>query len=220
MTKSVIDEEVKNFKISFIELPNLVILTTVSDGSCFFHSVLRAFNTSYITSKSITDRVNLARTFRNALADRLDEIDPVSGKNYYSVLNQGRLSEISEGIKEYTKDGLQKELRSEASVDNIYQELISNALHIDIYIIDGAKKDIFSVGNSFDCYYKGRNSIILYYSGGHYEVIGLKHSNGEIDTIFTPLHPLIQSCRSRLISNIHPPITSPTKYKLRSSSPK
>ncbi len=220
MPKSVIDEEVKNFKISFIELPNLVILTTVSDGSCFFHSVLRAFNTSYITSKSITDRVNLARTFRNALADRLDEIDPITGKNYYSGLNQGRLSEISEGIKEYTKEGLQKELRSESSVDNIYQELISNALHIDIYIIDGIKKDIYSVGSSFDCYYKGRNSIILYYSGGHYEVIGLKHSNGEIDTIFTPLHPLIQSCRSRLISNIHPTITSPTKYKLRSSSPK
>jgi len=220
MPKSIIDEEVKNFKISFIELPNLVILTTISDGSCFFHSVLRAFNTSYITSKSITDRVNLARTFRNALADRLDEIDPITGKNYYSGLNQGRLSEISEGIKEYTKDGLQKELRSEASVDNIYQELISNALHIDIYIIDGAKKDIYSVGSSFDCYYKGRNSIILYYSGGTYEVIGLKHSNGEIDTIFTPLHPLIQSCRSRLISNINPPIASPTKYKLRSSSPK
>lgn len=220
MPKSIIDEEVKNFKISFIELPNLVILTTVSDGSCFFHSVLRAFNTSYITSKSITERVNLARTFRNALADRLEEIDPITGKNYYSGLNQGRLSEISEGIKEYTKEGLQKELRSESSVDNIYQELISNALHIDIYIIDGAKKDIYSVGSSFDCYYKGRNSIILYYSGGHYEVIGLKHSNGEIDTIFTPLHPLIQSCRSRLISNIQTTITSPTKYKLRSSSPK
>jgi hypothetical protein len=220
MPKSIIDEEIKNLKLSFIELSNLVILTTISDGSSFFHSILRAFNTTYIVSKNITERVNLARTFRNALADRLDEIDPISNKNYYSCLNQGRLSEISEGIKEYTKEGLQKELRSESSVDNIYQELISNALHIDIYIIDGVKKEIYNVGNSFDCYYKGRNSVIIYYSGGNYEVVGLKHSNGEIDTIFTPLHPLIQACRSRLISNMHPFITSPPKYKLRSSSPK
>jgi hypothetical protein len=162
----------------------------------------------------------MARTFRNALADLLEEIDPLTGKSYYCGLNNGELEKIAGGVKEYSLSALQRELRSSAPVDNIYQELISNALHIDIYIIDGIKKDIFSVGNSFDCYYKGRNSIILYYSGGHYEVIGLKHSNGEIDTIFTPLHPLIQSCRSRLISNIHPPITSPTKYKLRSSSPK
>jgi hypothetical protein len=135
-------------------------------------------------------------------------------------LNHGKLEEISQGIKEYTKEGLQKELRSEALVDNIYQELISNALHIDIYIIDGLKKDIYSIGNSFDLYYKGRNSIVLYNMPGHYEVIGIKHSNGEVDAIFTPVHPLIQACRSRLISSIHPSVISPPRYKLRSSSPK
>jgi hypothetical protein len=73
-------------------------LPTLGDGNCFFHSVLRAFNTNYIKAKSITDRVNMARTFRNALADLLEEIDPLTGKNYYSGLNNGELEKISGGV--------------------------------------------------------------------------------------------------------------------------
>ena len=118
-------EDVKNLKLLFIDNMNLAVISTIGDGSCFFHSVLRAFNTDYIKAKSITYRVNMARTFRNALADLLEEIDPLTGRNYYSGLNNGELEKISGGVKEYSLAGLQKELRSSASVDNIYQELIS-----------------------------------------------------------------------------------------------
>jgi hypothetical protein len=199
MSKTPILEDIKNLKLTFIDTMNLAVISTIGDGSCFFHSVLRAFNTDYIKAKSITDRVNMARTFRNALADLLEEGDPLTGKNYYAGLNNGELEKISGGVKEYSLAGLQKELRSSASVDNIYQELISNCLNKDIYIIDGVKKDMYHVGSAFPLYYKGRNSILIYYTPGHFEVVGLKHSNGTIDTLFTPEHPLIQACRERLL---------------------
>jgi len=199
MSKSSILEDIKNLKLTFIDTMNLAVISTIGDGSCFFHSVLRAFNTEYTKAKSISDRVNMARTFRNALAELLEEVDPLTGKNYYAGLNNGELEKISGGVKEYSLAGLQKELRSSASVDNIYQELISNCLNKDIYIIDGVKKDMYHVGSAFSLYYKGRNSIIIYYTPGHFEVVGLKHSNGTIDTLFTPEHPLIQSCRERLL---------------------
>lgn len=199
MSKSSILEDIKNLKLTFIDAMNLAVISTIGDGNCFFHSVLRAFNTDYIKAKSISDRVNMARTFRNALAELLEEIDPLTGKNYYAGLNNGELEKISGGVKEYSLAGLQKELRSSASVDNIYQELISNCLNKDIYIIDGIKKDMYHVGSAFPLYYKGRNSIIIYYTPGHFEVVGLKHSNGIVDTLFTPEHPLIQACRERLL---------------------
>jgi hypothetical protein len=199
MSKTPILEDIKNLKLTFIETMNLAVISTIGDGSCFFHSVLRAFNTDYIKAKSISDRVNMARTFRNALADLLEEVDPLTGKNYYAGLNNGELEKISGGVKEYSLAGLQKELRSSASVDNIYQELISNGINKDIYIIDGVKKDMYHVGSAFPLYYKGRNSIIIYYTPGHFEVVGLKHSNGTVDTLFTPEHPLIQACRERLL---------------------
>jgi hypothetical protein len=199
MSKIPILEDIKNLKLTFIDTMNLAVISTIGDGSCFFHSVLRAFNTDYIKAKSITDRVNMARTFRNALADLLEEVDPLTGKNYYAGLNNGELEKISGGVKEYSLAGLQKELRSSASVDNIYQELISNCLNKDIYIIDGVKKDMYHVGSAFPLYYKGRNSILIYYTPGHFEVVGLKHSNGTVDTLFTPEHPLIQACRERLL---------------------
>jgi len=199
MAKSNILEDVRPVKLTFTESSNIVVLPTIGDGNCFFHSVLRAFNTNYIKAKSITDRVNLARTFRNALADLLEEPDPLTGKNYYAGLNNGELERFSGGVKEYTLAALQKELRSSTPVDNIYQELISNSLNKDIYIIDGTKKDMYHVGSAFSLYYKGRNSIIIYYIPGHFEVVGIKHSDGSIDTLFTPEHPLIQSCRERLL---------------------
>ena len=222
MPKSTILEDLRNLKLPFVDVNNMVIISTLEDGNDFFHSILRSYSSDYIKSKNISERVNLARTFRNALAERLDEIDPLTGKNYYSGLNQGKLEEISQGIKEYTKESLQKELRSSLSVDNIYQELISNAFHIDIYIIDGLKKDMYNIGNSFDLYYKGRNSIVIYQTPGHYEVIGVKHSDGSIDTIFTPVHPLIQTCRNRIINNIKLSHISPKGISPKSSkiSPK
>lgn len=202
MPKSNILEETRPLKLSFVDIPNLVIVPTIGDGNCYFHSVLRAFNTSYINAKTTFDRVNLARTFRNALADHLLETDPLTGMDYYSGLCNGNLEEFSKGVKEYSKEYLRKELLSSEPVDNIYQELISNVVNKDIYIIDSETKDIYCTGSNYSLYYKGRNSIVIYYKPGHYEVVGIKRKNGNIDTLFTPEHEFIQICKNRLLDTI------------------
>jgi hypothetical protein len=202
MSQNRIIEDLRPLKLSFTDLNSLVIIPTIGDGNCYFHSILRAFNTSYIGAKTVFDRINLTRTFRNALSDRLTEIDPLTGKDYYSGLNNGRLEEFSQGVKEYSKDALKKELMGSDPVDNIYQELISNAINKDIYIIDGETKDMYNIGTAYTLYYKGRNSIVLYYTPGHFEVVGVKRTNGNIDTIFTPEHKFIEACRERLLSSI------------------
>jgi hypothetical protein len=92
-----------------------------------------------------------------------------------------------------------------------------------IFIIDGNKKDMLNIGDAYDTYFKGRNSVVLYYTHGHYEVVGVKHSDGSVDTIFTPNHPLIQGCREKIIFNIRPNISSPkykTSPKVSKTSPK
>lgn len=202
MPKSNILEDCRPVKLNFTDISNLVIVPTIPDGNCYFHSVLRAFNTSYINAKNALERVNLARTFRNALADRLLETDPLTGDDYYSGLNNGNLEDFARGVKEYSKDSLRRELLSSEPVDIIYQELISNAVNKDIYIIDAETKDMYNTGSAFSLYYKGRNSIIIYYTPGHYEVVGIKRSDGSIDTIFTPEHEFIQICKDRLLNNI------------------
>ena len=196
----VIKEEIKPITLSFTDINNLVKIPTIGDGSCYFHSVLRAFNTDYMKTTAVFDRINLARSFRNNLAIRLSEIDPITGQEYYDGLNNGNLADISKGVKEYSKEYLRKELLSSEPVDNIYQELISNAINKDIYIIDMETMDMYNTGSAYTLYYKGRNSIVIAYSPGHFETIGLKRSDGTINTVFTPEHPLIQACKERLIS--------------------
>ena len=198
MSKIILEDH-RQVKLVFTDIPNLVVLPTIGDGNCFFHAILRAFNRDY-KDKGIGDRVNMARTLRNGLADLMEEIDPLTGKNYYSGLNNGELEKISYGVKEYNLEALQKELRSSSPVDNIYQELVSNLINKDVYIIDGTKKDMYQIGSAFSLYYKGRNSVIIYYIPGHFEVVGIKHSDGSIDTHFTPENPLIQACKERLLS--------------------
>jgi hypothetical protein len=196
----VIKEEIKPITLAFTDINNLVKIPTIGDGSCYFHSVLRAFNTDYMKTTAVFDRINLGRSFRNNLAVRLSEIDPITGQEYYEGLNNGNLSDISKGVKEYSKEYLRRELLSSEPVDNIYQELISNAINKDIYIIDMETLDMYNTGSAYTLYYKGRNSIVIAYSPGHFETVGLRRSDGTINTVFTPEHPLIQACKERLIS--------------------
>lgn len=230
MSKKDIVEELRPLNLSFSnDLYNLVVIPTVADGNCYFHSILRAFNVTYINAKDVFIRINLVRSFRNGLADRLSEIDPVTGEEYYKGLDNGRIAESSKGVLEHSKEYLRKELLSSNAVDIIYQELISNCINKDIYIVDGETNDIYTIGPSYNIYYKGRNSILIYYTSGHFETIGIKRSDGSINTVFTPEHPLIQSCRERLIEEINkikkrgylsPRGLSPKVTTLRGTSPR
>ena len=95
---------------------------------------------------------------------------------------------------------MQKTLDSSEPISNEYNEFISNQLDIDIYIIDGIKRDVYMTGTEDSLIYKNRKSVILLYLPGHYELIGTSNSSdiGIINTFFDPEDRIIQIIRNRM----------------------
>ena len=121
----------------------------------------------------------------------------------YDTLSKGTLREFSENVTDYSLNNMQKELKTNSAVDNVYIELVSNVFDIDIYIFNLTKEDIYLTGTDFNLYYKERNSIFIGYiepfgenSVGHFEVIGLKN-NGNINTFFRHDHSFVKYIRNR-----------------------
>lgn len=183
-------------KIETDKIPyDLVSIPSIGDGSCFFHSVLRAFHRSYIESTRRQQKM-LVRDLRQALALVLGETDPDSGLTYYEKLSRGKLGEISKELKQYTLENFVDYLDSDAWADMSVLELISDQLCLDIYIISSDTGDIYNTGD-YELYYKNRKSIILYnISNVHFETVGL-YVDGEVKTLFDPGSSLIRFLNER-----------------------
>lgn len=187
-----------------IPYANLYRILTPGDGSCYFHSILTASRLNY-NKFSDQNKVLIAKTFREILADKLRSVDS-DGILYYDKMLNGMVKEFAKSVPCYSLEHMQKELRSNDFVDHIYQETISDNLDIDIYIININTGDINypEIDLNLSLLYKNRNSIILAYHGNfmHYDIIGLKSSNDNdiIDTIFPYDHPLINILRQRLVN--------------------
>lgn len=184
-----------------IVIPGIVRIKSPGDGSCLFHSVLRAFNRKY--NESETDqRKKMTRTVRNELAELLNIINPASGKTHYQTMGGGSIAALGLTVPEYSLESLQSLLRSDQSVGSEFMELLAHIFNIDIYIIDILQKDLYMFGVGDSEFHKGRNSIVLGYSqlmsvdDGHYDVIGLNMSNN-IYTLFEPENFFILALKSR-----------------------
>ena len=187
-----------------ILIPGLVMIASPRDGSCLFHSVLRAFNLDYVKSDTVK-RNQLAIRTRHLLANALVSIDPKNGLTYYQTLANGNLAALGREFDDYSLGRLQKMLYSTNSVGNEFIEALSDIFDLDIYIIDTYKKDVYILGNNSELHYKNRRSIVLaytqiqdkHYDDGHYDVIGLNTSKG-LYTLFAPDFFLIRSIKNRI----------------------
>ena len=187
--------------------PGMVRIGTPPDGSCFFHAIASAYFLPYRRG-SIDgvpmDRYAFIRDLRYDLAIKLDEkVDPQNSNSpiHYDLLSRGNLREFAGDIQQYTLESMKRELNSDRSVDNVYNEFISNILEKDIYLLDITTQDIYVTGDDFDILYKGRSSIVTLAIPGHYELVGLQTSTG-IKSLFDADHPFIQSIKSRLREKI------------------
>ena len=184
---------------------NMIRIRTDADGSCFFHAIAKAYFKPYIEGK-INDKIfdrkefvrNLRADFSKILGSKVHPEDKNS-KTYYEILNNGELPQISEQMPEYTLENMQKELNSSSPISNIYNEFISDHLGIDIYILDGIKKDVYMTGTDDRLLYKNRKSVVILYLPGHYELVGLLRNKGEyIETYFSHDSPFILKIRERM----------------------
>ena len=209
MTASGVPEEVFRIevpKIAFSD-PNLYAIKVMGDGSCFFHSVLRAFNLSYINATASSERKRLAILVRHATADSLEEKNHTTGKTEYESMGGGFYKNYNDAVKDvegdrYSLDAMKRELMSSTPVDHAYTEILSNHLNLDIYLISSQTGDIYATGTDIKLYFKDRRSIVILYSPGHYDVIGIKRKSTEqedviFDTLFAPTHEFIAALRKR-----------------------
>jgi hypothetical protein len=205
MALSGISESLRPIQFKGIEYSNLVRIPIIGDGSCFFHAILRSFYRDYIESTQHSVRQYHARNLRYALAEVLDESNPLTGKKYYDELSRGTLSTLaSEGLVSCSLLIMQKELQQDGPVDNLYHELVSNHLNRDVYIINEDIDDVDVGFSDLELLYKGRNSIVLLFRNSHFELLGIAATNsGLIETLFTPSHPLIQQLYDRMLHLIN-----------------
>jgi hypothetical protein len=215
MASSCCDETVMLINLPKLNFTNLTLIKVIPDGSCFFHAVLRAFNISYIRSSSNNERHKYVKKLREALSIALEEIDPSTGLREYDRLGGGSYAEYNKAVSgvtenDYSLEGLQKELLSDRPVDHVYIEMLSNHFNKDIYLINSNTQDVYMTGTDLNLLYRNRDSIVIYYSPGHYDIIGIRRNatetipgicnKGDIifDCLFSYQHLFIQCLRSRM----------------------
>ncbi len=181
----------------------LARVCSIADGNCFFHSVIAAFYIPYRKKKidgKHLDRRKFIAALRYSLAKRLEEKDE-NGIMIYDKLSRGTLREHSKDMPQITLDFMKMELSSNASVDNIYIELVSDEFNKDIYILDERTRNCYVTGMDFDILYKKRDSIILLYNGYHYDLVA-RISGDEATTLFSYKDPLIKRIRRNIRNSI------------------
>lgn len=172
---------------------NMIRIRTDPDGSCMFHAIAKAYFKPYITGKLGDKNFNRKEFVKNLRKD-LSKIL----KTEYSKLSKGELTKISKEMSEYSLANMEKELDSNSPVSNIYNEFISNQLNIDLYILNGIKRDVYMTGTDDKLLYKNRKSIVILYLPGHYELIGIMHPKDNIETYFSPGSPFILKIKQRM----------------------
>lgn len=183
-----------SFKIEGLDY-DFVRIGAIGDGSCMFHSILQAFNKTYINS-STQDKLKITRQFRNDLSEVLDE--EIDGEVCYKKLSRGSLEEFSKFVPETSMKNMKHSLSSNEWGDVRFLEMISNILKLDIYVIWKNTRDLYNLGDS-ELYYKNRDSILILNSGNiHFDTIGLKTENG-IRTLFDKNEPVIKQLLSKLV---------------------
>jgi hypothetical protein len=200
--------ETLNWSSYSFNFPRMCRVGVIADGSCFFHAVAQSYYKVYRRGRLndvVLDRLKFIRQLRLELASKLgdpvDEDDSES-PSHYQIISRGEMESFGEIVPQYSLNSMKAELASDRPVDNAYNEFISDILNKDIYILDVMKKDIYVTGKDLDILYKGRESIVLLYIPGHYELVGIRNNNNDIKTLFSPDHPFIQSIQTRMMELI------------------
>ena len=211
---SLVHEDMMPFYWDSLKIPGLVRKRTPMDGSCFFHAICDSFYDRYKQAKLGNTQLSpgqIVSTLRKELADKLgSKVNPLisNSPTFYDILSRGKLKDFGKDLKTYSLPALQEWLASNRSVDNAFNEFISNLLGKDIYILDYNKKDVYITGDDMDLLYSQRPGIVLLYlqsseqnGVGHYELVG-RVSRGKIITMFDPNDPLILQIQDRMRSKL------------------
>ena len=202
---------------------DLFLISVPGDGSCFFHAVLNAFFIPYRQASEYQQRSKLARQFRKELADYLKSIiEPIEKKRVYDFLCKGSLEAFSKNVPEMSIDNLSRELESGDSTNYVHQEIVSDVVRKDIYVLKAPTSNgkvspyIFDM---MDTLYKNRSSIIIYHESDHYSLVVRRRSEFDLQSSFSPTDPVIMNIKIYIAQSMPSNSILPFSLPLHSTNP-
>ena len=188
--------------IGAITYPNMFrIFTPIENQGSFYHALLNALFKPYRsgTIDGLTvSQFEMVRRLRNDLAYTLTVKDAKKNTTNYQGLANGNIQNLSYNSQEYKLKTMQDNILKNLPGGNIYIEYISDQMNIDIYILDGNRRDVIFSGDNLSRLYKNRKSVVLLYIPGHYELVGIIDEEGRQITTFDPKDRFINVIRRRL----------------------
>lgn len=179
-------------------------IEVVGDGNCWFHGLCMAFFIPYRTQRNngvSVSRISIVKSLRTELSNKLREKTDPGDKNsptIYDTLSRGQLSEWGSIDKEYSLEGMINHLDSDDYCGEEIQEFVSDELNKNIFYIDLRTEDVY-ITSDIDLLYKDRPSVVLFYTGNHYDTCAVRDMGNYISH-FTFDHPFIQFLYNRLKS--------------------
>ena len=162
----------------------LLRLGSISDGSSYLHSTLRAFSSDY-KQLPIPDRYGYIIQLRKELAENYTmQLHNSVGNGYYS----------DKTSTNYSYDNIRRSISNVGFwIDNKLLEYIGDQLGVNVFLITGIDATVLS--KEYELRIKpGRPNIVLYWlNDNYYETVGeLQSDNKTIKTVFENDHPLIK----------------------------
>lgn len=157
---------------------HIIRIPTYTDGNCLFHALANSFFIPYrsgILNNKEVSKSQIARSLRYELSQKLNQHinNDINLPTYYESLNSGNTRSFSKDVPEFELEYMKQQLNSNNPIGYGYMEFIGSVLNKDIYILDGSTKDIY-ISDELKLTIKGdRDSVVLYYINGHYELIGI-----------------------------------------------
>lgn len=181
----------------------VVRIAAIGDGSCFIHSVLKAYLLSYANNPAVANRVKLARELRRDMAFTLQLPDPTHpGMTFYQSFNNGIFVELSEGDKSYTLANLQKIINSPGWLGDEIFNYTTQRLGVNVVVTTPTTTDLVQEsGGELDQLRHPYNIFIGHAGGCHYETIGIYIEGKGIQTVFDINDPFLIAYHSNRTLN-------------------
>ena len=177
---------------------NLVAYTTIGDGSCFFHALVKLINAEYFNVESLSQKVALVSKFRKDLAEALYQIDPATGKEYYL---SSALPEFAKVNPAYSLSNVYKKLSDpkEFAEDYMYS-LIPLFLKVDLLVLEYRDGDLIPHADTFGTVQRPIICLINY--DAHFEALTeLDPNTNTTNSVFTRQSSFIQAYLKRKSKN-------------------
>lgn len=185
---------------------NVVRIGTIGDGSCFVHAVLKAYLQSYQNNE--VDRKAYAVSLRTSMSRSVLATDPLTDTTFYESAGNGQLAELGrtyeeshlsrkEVVNDFSSATISRLLDSSEFLGDEVFSLIAEMLLVNIHVVRATTDDIFKhasymVQKDPGSYY----NVVITGDGMHFETIGIKTSDGYIQTAFASNDPFVSAIAS------------------------